>query len=252
MAAVDAPLGGALGGGFMSELEYTGHADTGGHGRSTLFLFLVLYLLVLAFFIMLVSISTLEDVKSKLAMQSLTGVFSTVLPSNEEIATSSEDSGVEAGQAFQEEITGMFATSLQVAKVESVQPGRVMLIKVPTDVLFVPGKSKLKPAQEDLMERLVSALAGRPEGSHHDLEFVLGARMDSNGNFPLGRTLEVERADVFAREMLRRGAPPDAVAVGVEPGDVDVVKFWFFTRSRDDLTINFKERQNTPAKGDTP
>ena len=71
--------------------------------------------------------------------------------------------------------------------------------------------------------------------------------MDGKGNFPLGRTLEIERADVFAREMLRRGAPPDSVAVGVEPGDADVVKFWFFTRSRDDLTIDFKQRLKKPA-----
>lgn len=235
----------------MSELEYSGQVDTSGPDRNTLFLFSSLYLIILAFFIMLVSISTFEDTKSKLAMESLTAAFSSILPSNEAIATSSEDSGIDPGQAFQEKITGMFATSLQVAKVEAVQPGRVMLVKVPTDVLFAPGQSKLKLVQEDLLERLVSALAGRPEGGHHDLEFVLGAKIDANGNFPLGRTLEVERADVFAREMLRRGAPPDAVAVGVEPGDVDVVKFWFFTRSRDDLTINFKERQNT-STGDTP
>jgi flagellar motor protein MotB len=243
MQAVDTLLG--IGG--MSDLHFTAAVDTGSQSRSTLFLFLSLYLLFLAFFIMLVSISTLEDVKSKVAMQSLTAAFNTVLPSTEEVATSSEESGIDAGQAFQEEITGMFATSLQVAKVEAVQPARVMLVKVPTDTLFIPGRAELKPIQEDLLERLVSALAARPEGGHHDLEFVLGVKMDGKGNFPLGRTLEIERADVFAREMLRRGAPPDSFAVGVEPGDVEMVKFWFFTRSRDDLTIDFKQRLKKPA-----
>lgn len=231
-----------LGVGGMSDLHLKRAVDSGSHGRTTLYLFLSLYLLVLAFFIMLVSISKPEDGKSKLVMQSLIATFGTV-PSSDQIATSSEEKGRDAGQSFQEEITGIFATSLQVAKVEAVQPGRVMLVKVPTKILFMPGKSELKLIEDDFLERLVSALAGRPKDRHQDLEFVLGAKMGSNGNFLLGRTLEIERANIFANEMLRRGAPPDSFAVGVEPGDVDMVKFWFFTRSKDDLTIDFEEQE---------
>ena len=113
--------------------------------ESTYFLFLALYLLVLVFFILLLSFSTLEDVKAKTAMKSLTATFSTVLPSTDPTALQSEDSSA-SGQAFQEQVTGIFATSLQVAKVEIVQPGKLMRIVVPTEELFHLTKRKsVKP-----------------------------------------------------------------------------------------------------------
>ncbi len=228
----------------MSNLPFKGPNKLESVSKNTLFLFLCLYLQILAFFIMLVSISTLQPDKSKLAMQSLTDAFSSVLSSDEDAADSAIESGKDPGQKFQEEITVIFESSLKMAKVEVILPSRVMLVTVPTDRIFVPGRAELKPIKEDVLERLANVLAGRPEGGHHDLELVLGAKLLENGVFSSGRTLEIERADVFASEMLQRGARPDSVAVGVEPEpeNVNMIKFWFFTRSRDDLTIDFKRR----------
>jgi hypothetical protein len=238
MRAVDT----LLGMGAMSNLVFRDLKNVEGTGKSSLFLFLCLYLQILAFFIMLVSISTLQPDKSKLAMQSLTDAFSSVRLSSEDTEDLNKESGKDPGQKFQEEITLIFESSLKAAKVDVILPGRVMLVTVPTDSIFVSGLAELRPIKENVLERLANVLAGRPEGRHHDLEFLQGAKLDKNKIFPLGRTLEIERANLFAVEMLQRGARSDSVAVGVEPGNINTVKFWFFTRNRDDLSIDFKPR----------
>jgi len=221
----------------MDQFDHT-TSTPAGRGSNTYLPFLSLYLLVLAFFILLVSISTLEDVKSRAAMKSLTAVFSTVLPSTDETSTS-EQAGFQSGQVFQEEITGIFATSLQVAKVEVVQKGRSMRVLVPAEALFESGTPKLKEALSPLLDRLVATLGRRPPGVHHDIEFVIGSAVASTDALPTGETLEVARAGAFAREMLSRGAPPDGIAAGLRAGAPEDVALWFFARSRDELRIDY-------------
>jgi len=211
-------------------------------GKNTYFLFLALYLLILAFFILLVRFSTLEDVKAKTAMKSLTAAFSTVLPPSDPTALQSEDSAA-AGQAFQETVTGMFATSLQVAKVEIVQPGKLMRITVPTDALFESGKAKVRESQTALLDRIVTTLSTRPAGLRHDLELVMGSRFVKDKDLSTGRTLELRRADAFIRMMSSRGVPDDSVTVGVRPGNPDQVIMWFYVRNIDELRENLKHLQ---------
>ena len=208
-------------------------------GTNTYFLFLALYLLILAFFILLVSFSTLEDVKSKTAMTSLRSAFHTLLPPSDLTALQSDDSAA-AGQAFQKTVTMMFATSLQVAKVEIVQPGKLMRITMPTDALFELSKAKVRESQTALLDRIVTTMSARPSGMRHDLELVMGSRFIKDKDLSTERTLELRRADAFISMMSSRGLPVDSVTVGIRPGNPDQVIMWFYVRSIDELRENFK------------
>ena len=75
----------------------------------TVIVFLSLFFLILAFFIVLVTISTVEKVKSKAVMNSVTTAFTTNLPPRTDPTTdfTAKEGDVLAGQAFQEEITGI-------------------------------------------------------------------------------------------------------------------------------------------------
>lgn len=104
----------------------TGHADelikTG--NQSSVSLFLGLFLLVLAFFIMLVSISTLEETKTNQVMDSLTSAFSElVTPRTEPTQFVSKHGDVLQPEAFQAELTDVFTTAVSIAKVDVVVPG---------------------------------------------------------------------------------------------------------------------------------
>ncbi|HER26288.1 MAG TPA: hypothetical protein ENI69_04185, partial [Rhodospirillales bacterium] len=206
------------------------HDPSEGHGGSSIALFLGLYLLILAFFIMLVSISTLEEVKTKAAMKSLSATFTSILPPSLDLtAVSSTDGAVLAGQNFQQQITNMFSTTIQVSKVDVIQPGRLMRIRLKADVLFEADSAQVRPSVQPLMDRIVAAVSGRPPGQRFDMEFVV----ESTSATDIEQTLEMLRAGNFARDMLARGLPPDSLAVGLEPGDGGGVTIWFYVRSAD-------------------
>ena len=207
---------------------------------NTMSLFLALFLLVLAFFIVLLSISTLEEVKSKAVQNSLTSTFKTVVsPSTDPTEFTSKDGDVLAGQQFQEQITDLFATTLQIAKIEVVQPGRLMRIKLPTNTMFIDDQSTVRSVAVPAVDRIVAVLSSRPPGVRFDMEFVIGSAFASGNSLPVGQTLEFQRIGNLAREMFRRGVPPDIVSIGIKPGRSDEVAFWFFVRRESEGRLCF-------------
>lgn len=200
-------------------------------GDPTVALFLGLYLVLLAFFIMLVSISTPEETKSQKVMNSLSTAFPSIVPPIVDSQFKSTDDGVLAGQEFQQQVTGIFATELGIDKVETIQPGRQMRLILASDNLFFQGEARIRPAMFPLLDRTVAALSNRPAGMRFDLEFVIGTPTLSDGKtMPIAQTLEIARAGAFARAMFERGIPPDSVSVGMRPGHVGEVVIWFYTR----------------------
>jgi hypothetical protein len=214
---------------FLNPTQH-GHDDRTG----TVFVFLSLFLLVLAFFIVLVAISTIEKAKSKAVMNSLSSTFTTYQPEGTKPTDFTAKEGDVLGrQAFQEEITGIFATTLQVAKVEVVKPGRLMRAQMPSSAMFEANEARIKQNALAFLDRTVAALGGRPPGLRFDLEFVIGAPTGSDKLLAVGENLEMARAGAFAREMISRGAPPDSVAIGLTPGDPEKITLRFYVRRHD-------------------
>lgn len=212
-------------------------------GPNTIALFLGLYLVVLAFFILLVTISTVEDTKSKKVMDSLSSAFTSIVPPSADLQSfKSKDGDVLAGQEFQQQVTGIFSTALGIDKVETVQPGRQMRLLFKADSLFFQDEARIRPAMYPLLDRTVAALSNRPAGLRYDLEFVIGVPTAADGKtMPVEETLEVRRAGAFAQEMNARGIPPDSVAVGMRPGHVGEVVIWFYTRDIEKTKLQFEE-----------
>ncbi len=205
-------------------------------------LFLALYLVVLAFFIVLVSISSPEKVKSKAVMDSLTTVFSSVLPpTTSPTAFAADEGNVIAVREFQRSISNMFATQLRVARVEEVQPGRLMRVSLPVEAMFQSGQAILRENRFSLLDRIVAAISARPPGLRFDMEFVVGRAGATDAPSPASPTAEIDRAGAFAREMLARGAPPNSISVGVGTGDPRQALINFYVRSLDDAGVPFGE-----------
>lgn len=216
-------------------------------GDQTIALFLGLYLVVLAFFILLVTISTMEDTKSRKVMDSLSSAFTSIVPPSADLQSfKSKDGDVLAGQEFQQQVTGIFATELGIDKIETVQPGRQMRLVLSADSLFFQNEARIRPAMFPLLDRTVAALSNRPLGLRFDLEFVIGTPTLSDGKtMPIAETLEVKRSGAFARAMFERGMPPDSVSVGMRPGHVGEVVIWFYTRDIEVDKLRFDDSKKT-------
>ncbi|NQU60527.1 MAG: hypothetical protein HQ512_05315 [Rhodospirillales bacterium] len=210
--------------------------------QGTVVIFLSLFLMVLAFFIVLVAISSIEEVKSKAVMNSLSSTFTTYQPTGAKPTDFTAKEGDVLGrQEFQEEVTGVFSTTLQVAKVEIVKPGRLMRARMPTGAMFYEGENRIKPHVVPFLDRMVAALGGRPPGIRFDMEFVIGVPSSKDasedGALPVQESLEMTRSGAFAREMISRGAPPDSIAIGLAPGDPGQITMRFYARNQKDLRL---------------
>jgi flagellar motor protein MotB len=227
--------------------EFDDPTEGKGTSGGSIALFLALYLLVLAFFILLVSISTIELAKSKAALRSIASSFSNVLPTNPQLTFVSNSRGkADAGQQFQKEVTNILSTIIQVTSSDITQPGRLMRVQLDADVLFKSGKAEIQESNHPLLDRIVASLSARPPGFRFDMEFIIGSAYQEENIMPVDQTLEMSRAGAFARAMLSRGIPPDSVSVGIQPGDPRKISIWFYVRSSDDTYLKFVQ----PDKGE--
>lgn len=212
-------------------------------------LFLALYLLVLAFFILLVSISTHEPVRSRAVIESVGASFAAAppdpTPEPDGVAAAPEE--MVAAQRFQTETAGLFAAALQVARVEIVQPGRLMRVRMPADTLFFADEARLRPAHFELFDRIVASLAARPPGLKFDLEFVIDAPYGDDGLLPASESLPLARGWTFVRDLAARGAPPDALSMGLRPSAANEAIMWFFVRFPDEETRRFGLLRDAPG-----
>jgi len=203
---------------------------------ATMVLFLGLFLLVLAFFILLVSISTIEEVKSEAVMESLTSTFQTVLPrtlSPEDFQTL--DGDIIASTKLQDDVAQIFATTLQIARVEILQPGRLMRVHLQSRAVFEDDSIDIRPSMMPLFERVVTAISSRVPGLRFDLEAVINVAPIDEKSMPVEQGLQMARAGAFARTLLERGIPPDSIAVGLHPSTTPDMVLWFYVRRIDDV-----------------
>lgn len=183
-------------------------------------------LLLMTFFVMLLSMSTVSDIRTKAAMDSISASFSDSGPRGRHDPFVASDGDVLGAQEFQTRIGEVFQTAIPAARVTLVRPGMLLEAEFEAEALFLPDKAELRPAQRGLLDRLVAAIAVPPPGRRVEVEFSARLATGADGMLPVGETLSVARAGVFAREITGRGLPPQAVGVGIErgvPGKVRVL-----------------------------
>ncbi|WP_172963391.1 hypothetical protein [Thalassospira marina] len=201
-------------------------AATGG----TTALFLSLYLLLLAFFILLNTISTYEEVKAQKVQQSLSSAFASILPPTTSLDTvTSVDGPLIAAQETQQKLGDLFQSPLKVARVEVLQPGKLLEVMMHTDQLFDPEKITIRERQRGFVANLATALADTSGGAQYEMEMMLGSNLGKHGTVPIDGSLEIARAGAFARAVIAAGAPARAIDVGIDPSaDPFIVTFRFF------------------------
>ena len=180
---------------------------------------LSLQILLLAFFILLVSISTFDTHRVRSVLDSVQSAFSDASTSADgEDETSRADAVVLAG--IIDEIEGVLATTLELDRVERVGDGAVQ-VDIAADALFATGTAQLAPGRADMLKRIVAALDRRPVGYRYDLEALVGrpaAPAPTRGSEAAALSmLEVDRAGMLARTLQEIGAMPSGIAGGLLP-----------------------------------
>ena len=196
-------------------------------------LLLGLFLLLLAFFIVLNALSTFEATKARQVLESVGKTFS---PHRAKPGLSSR-LGPRTGEALSlEEIERIVATEIPLARVEKPGDGRLLRLTLPVQALFQPDAAAFLTERSVLLDRMAAILAAPPTGVRYDLEFLLGGE----GAALTADALAVGRAGLFARRLRSRGAPADRIAIGAAGVARDEVVLRFLIRPADEPRPDFR------------
>lgn len=202
------------------------------HSDPTLIQVLSLYLLLLAFFVILFNISKVEQFKTTVVTDSLNSTFASRGQNTETPERLASAIGsIVTDPGFQRRIGDLIIAEIPIAEVRELKPGAILEARIPIDTLFTG--DDVAPGRRQLTESLANALGNAPPGVHYDVNFLVGiaaeVESDADGRH---RSLSMVRAGRFAARMVAAGAPSGHVAAGLERGDPNWSRLLFYVRGR--------------------
>jgi outer membrane protein OmpA-like peptidoglycan-associated protein len=179
-------------------------------------LYVGLLLVLLTFFIMLVGLSKPDSAKTSAVVDSLQTTFGT------QPGMMRDEEGLFApGRSALAELGGDLAGLLRVARVHLAAGGEELRVTLPASELFPPDSAEVRETSMPLIDRVVAALGAPPNGVRLELAFLLGVQQAGGASRGEGGgelALSIRRGGAFARALVSRGAPPAAVAIGIDAG----------------------------------
>lgn len=210
----------------MNGMEQEARQPVGlGGARS---LFLALYLVLLAFFIALISLSTFEDQRTRAVVDSLWATFAGPRATLPETGFPSRSGRVVApARQMMAEVGPLFQTDIPAAQITERAAGEVLEVMLSAKALFEDDGPGLRPGRERLVDGIAAALAAAPGGLTRVMEALVTTGDASSAPLPEAGDLSLRRAAELGRVFLARGAPPNTLRVGVAPGPLSQVILTF-------------------------
>lgn len=190
-------------------------------------LFLSLFLLLLAFFIMLNAMSTVEEGRSDRVLESVKRAFPSAL--RKEIADDLLDAepGEVIGESVRAAIGTVFRDVLPAVPVQVEADGNPIFVSIPARQVYAPAAGGITPVMEELAGRLAPILNTPPAGSVLDLQILYG----TGPTTPKRQREElIFRASETVRVFVGREVDPSILSAGLEPRDPESVRLVFRTR----------------------
>jgi hypothetical protein len=188
-------------------------------------LFLSLFILLLAFFIYLNSISSVELGRSDKVLESLRSSFPARFAGGTGMGVLDSDPDRTISDEARKRLELVFDGALPFQADESDPWGNPVFATLPVDSLFPPGSFEPRPAMVARLGKLADVLRTPGPGRRLDVELLFGYAESGMivGGTRDGR-LRVLRASRLAQVLVAAGAPPHVVAIGVEAGSPEEMR----------------------------
>lgn len=202
-----------------------GSKASGDQRLGSLPLFLSLFLLLLAFFIFLNSISSFESGKSDRVIASIRASFPGFGEEGEGPGLLDADSAGTVEASMSARLTEAFEFAFPRLALNIVDEGERIRVDIPIERLFVPETTEPRAALRVLSSRLAKVLAD-PEAKQ-DLETRVLFGYRAAGGEIAGNTHVLRLATTTVESLLAAGAIKRRTSIGLEPGHVSDVRFVF-------------------------
>lgn len=187
---------------------------------------LSLKLLLLAFFILLTSLSEYQDDRTRQVLESVSEAFNGQVQADRSYNLSSSAlANLEEMEVLFGEVGDLFQSSLPAVKVESSADGTLVSFELREATLFAPGSTELRPGRWLLLRRLSEALGSRGRGGlPYELAVLHGVQQPA-GRKQAALNLATRRLGTLGQVLTARGLPDARLSVGLLTGTPGVVRF---------------------------
>lgn len=192
-------------------------------------LFVSLYVVLLAFFILLVSISSVDKKKMEQVAEGISEAFS--IPRELITAEITEDVGAEQEiHRFFDEMQQSVATLVPLQKLKILRAGQTMEIRIPMDELYSSGEKSLRADRQGFIDRIAATLQPWAKDYRIEIDALLARENALRDAANAADTLEVARAGSFVRTLIARGVQPNLVRIGIQADDPGMMVLVFTVR----------------------
>ncbi len=196
-------------------------------------LILSLYLLLLAFFILLNNISEVEVTRSTSVAGSLENTFSTRgKPTQSPVKINSALGNVLGDETLEGRLEALVRSELRLATFDVIDPGHLMQLRVHESALFWDRDDELSGNGRDFVDRLISELARPSPGVRYGVEITLYAKQGGSGASDVDDVIlrRISRAATLSQALSGVNLPRGSIAGGVGDTEPGQVRFLFEIR----------------------
>ena len=198
-------------------------------------LFLSLFLLLLAFFIFINSVSTYKEKKTTDVVESIRASFPAVVSSKQFFQLRSLKKSVVSPTVFNE-LDELFQHLFRDRKLKISFDNKIAQIDIPVNLIFEKATAVRLDKLETLLGRLAAIIVRAENEYPLSTEIVFGYEGTLEEKFE--NQLTQERCSVIMSILLEKTVPKGSVAVGLETGNPDFLRFKFRSLINDDRPRN--------------
>lgn len=198
-------------------------------------LFLSLFLLLLAFFIFINSVSTYKEKKTTDVVESIRASFPAVVSSKQLFQLRSLKKSVVSPTVFNE-LDELFQHLFRDRKLKISFENKIAQIDIPVNLIFEKATAVRLVKLETLLVRLAAIIVRAENEYPLGTEIVFGYEGTLEEKFE--NQLTQERCSVIMSILLEKTVPKGSVAVGLETGNPDFLRFKFRSLINDDRPRN--------------
>lgn len=208
-------------------------------GAAWLASFADLMSLMLCFFVLLFSLSTVEIIKRKEVFDAIQSSFRKEEPIVEDTKPVSASTDIrEPAAEYEMRLMRLFREEFEIERHTELDRGNQMRIVLQQDELFTRGSAEIRPERIGFVRDLASTLIALGFTRLPSMDLVMGRdKISSQGE----RSLDMRRAAVLLDAMIEFGVPQNYLAAGIYPFTPGEMEFYFSMHDPDQAKLTFND-----------
>ncbi len=214
-----------------NQLDFKGPKQNSDAASQSAALFVSLYVVILAFFILLTANSQFDAEKTESVMDSVNKAFAMQVQTDTTFTDPSVGDEMSVQMVF-DDIQQSVMSLVPMKEMDILTDGNRMVMTMETDSLFYPTDRNIRQDRAEFFDRLVQTLGKwQDDGSQIAVHFLQTLERQAAEDMTAQNQIEVARAGNFARTVENRGIAPENVRIGIHQGDAQLLHFEFIVQT---------------------